>query len=149
MTEDVDFLELIEIHERRWGSKGYPGRPTLKEIMESPIVAAWAESGTFMLSTYETADQINEAVTCLFTTAGPGARKLVKIFYKHQPMPFSLQIIRIKEDYPPQAPPKSAPRYTMVKEIQPVRYGHSVPARNDILPGRNGRLLKGRKTPRK
>ena len=35
------FLELIEKHERQWGSSKYTGRPTLSQIMEANVVAAW------------------------------------------------------------------------------------------------------------
>lgn len=169
MAGDVDFMELIEIHERRWGTKGYPGRPTLKELMESPIVAAWSHSGSFTLSAHENPESLNQIVTHLFTETSLDNRRLVKIFYKHKAMPFTLQVVRTSVSSPPKEEdkpvdlsrgatyqpevvdtnPQRAARYSEVKEIRPAHYGQSAPARNELLPGRNGRLLKGRKTPRK
>jgi hypothetical protein len=35
------FLDLVELHERAWGREGYPNKPSLADIMSSPIVVFW------------------------------------------------------------------------------------------------------------
>lgn len=149
MAEDVGFLDLIEIHERRWGTKQYPGRPTLKELMEYPIVAVWGQSGNFTLSAYQTAQEINQVITDLFTgkVGALDIRRLVKLFYKQQPFPFSLQIVKLKQapipEEPPAAQTKSSTisRFYEVHQAEPVRFGFSAPARNHKLPGRKQTLI--------
>ena len=37
-------LELVQVHERAWGNDSYPGRPTLEDIINSPVVAFWIDS---------------------------------------------------------------------------------------------------------
>lgn len=148
MAQDVGFMELVEIHERRWGTKGYPGRPTLKEIMECPIIAVWSHAGGFTLSAHESPEHINQVVTHLFTETSLDNRRLVKIFYNREVMPFTLQVVRVKET-PPEAarqddPPPAPRRFTDIKEVGPARYGQSAPARNQLLPGRKSRHFKGR-----
>jgi hypothetical protein len=35
------FFELVQKHEREWGATNYPERPTLEQLMMSPVVAFW------------------------------------------------------------------------------------------------------------
>jgi hypothetical protein len=35
------FVELVEQHERVWGTENYPGRPKLSQILASPVVVFW------------------------------------------------------------------------------------------------------------
>ena len=35
------FMDWVQLHERAWGSKSYPGRPSLEAIMASPVVTFW------------------------------------------------------------------------------------------------------------
>ncbi len=40
--QDRDSLHaLVEMHERTWGTKSYRGRPSLSEILNSPVVVFW------------------------------------------------------------------------------------------------------------
>lgn len=36
-----DFMGWVELHEHSWGLDRYPNRPTLKEILASPVVTFW------------------------------------------------------------------------------------------------------------
>jgi hypothetical protein len=35
------FLDHVELHERAWGNESYLGKPSLVDIMSSPIVVFW------------------------------------------------------------------------------------------------------------
>lgn len=35
----MKLIELIEKHERQWGTEHYAGRPKLAEVLEAPVVA--------------------------------------------------------------------------------------------------------------
>lgn len=35
------FMGWVELHERSWGSERYPDRPTLEQILASPVVSFW------------------------------------------------------------------------------------------------------------
>ncbi len=35
------FLEYVQLHERTWGTKSYPGKPTLDQFLHSPVVVFW------------------------------------------------------------------------------------------------------------
>jgi hypothetical protein len=36
-----EFMQWVEAHERSWGTKEYPGKPTLTEILSAKIVIFW------------------------------------------------------------------------------------------------------------
>lgn len=36
-----DFMQLVENHERQWGTQRYQGRPSLNELLNAHIVAVW------------------------------------------------------------------------------------------------------------
>lgn len=38
------FLDRIQEHEREWGNDSYVGKPTLAEMLASPVVAFWQNS---------------------------------------------------------------------------------------------------------
>ena len=40
-----DFLDLVQLHERAWGVKSYVGKPSLAEILQSPLVVFWKVEG--------------------------------------------------------------------------------------------------------
>ncbi|MEZ4670289.1 MAG: hypothetical protein R3E39_20475 [Anaerolineae bacterium] len=40
------FLEYVQLHERSWGIKTYPGRPTLEQFLASPVVVFWKATNT-------------------------------------------------------------------------------------------------------
>src|SRR5258708_17940823 len=37
------FLELVQLHERMWGTDQYMGRPSLNDLITMPIVLMWVE----------------------------------------------------------------------------------------------------------
>lgn len=97
MTEKT-FLELVEFHERKWGTEQYAGRPALTELLHSPIVAMWRSGKRFMLSVYTKADELNDLVMGLVTgqIENPEQRILHKIYVHQQPMDFRIKIVSNK-----------------------------------------------------
>lgn len=41
MSDEDAFLRVVSLHERWWGQEEYPGRPTLKQILEAKVIAFW------------------------------------------------------------------------------------------------------------
>jgi hypothetical protein len=35
------FLDFVQAHEREWGKESYPGKPSLAQMLESPVVVFW------------------------------------------------------------------------------------------------------------
>lgn len=50
MNTNPAFLELVQLHERTWGTETYPGRPSLADLMNASIVVMWINSTTTPLS---------------------------------------------------------------------------------------------------
>lgn len=42
----ANFLDFVQAHEREWGKDSYPGKPTLKQMLESPVVVFWKPNHT-------------------------------------------------------------------------------------------------------
>jgi hypothetical protein len=36
-----EFFEMVQRHEREWGKEEYKGKPSLMDVMQSPIVVFW------------------------------------------------------------------------------------------------------------
>jgi len=98
MATEKTFLELVEFHERKWGTEQYPGRPALKELLNTQIVAMWRSGKRFMLSVHTKADELNELVTGLITgqVENPERRTLHKIYVNQEPIDFKIRIISNK-----------------------------------------------------
>lgn len=39
------FLDFVQAHERDWGKDSYPGKPSLAQMLESPVVVFWKPTG--------------------------------------------------------------------------------------------------------
>ena len=39
-TKD-SFMDLVQQHEREWGTRSYTGRPSLEAILDAPVVTFW------------------------------------------------------------------------------------------------------------
>lgn len=108
---NAGFLEIVELHERMWGTEQYPQRPKLSDLLSSPIVVLWIEQQSrtsadqphrttrlgaaeakdryFKLSCYATPEELNEALLSVLlaskVTAHP-FRKLSRVFIKQKPV---------------------------------------------------------------
>jgi hypothetical protein len=38
------FMELVQLHERMWGTEAYPNRPSLADLLNGPIVVMWVDT---------------------------------------------------------------------------------------------------------
>src|SRR5260221_4560132 len=62
MNTPATFIELVELHERKWGTQAYPGRPSLQALMTAPIVALWTFKKRFIFSVHAKAQDLNDIV---------------------------------------------------------------------------------------
>ena len=112
LENNAAFMELIQLHERMWGTEQYPGRPSLADLLNFPIVVAWAEikshrdvkrgdpkSNYFMLGVYKNTDELSialmEALFADKVTTKP-CRKISRVYVKQQPL--KIMAIRLVED---------------------------------------------------
>jgi hypothetical protein len=93
------FLEWVQVHEREWGTESYIGRPSLQQLLHSPIVVMWSTTdpkakSRFVFSAHENAASLNEWATGMLIAGKVTMpnRKLAKIFVNQQPVKFGVQI---------------------------------------------------------
>ncbi len=41
---NLAFMELVQLHERMWGTEPYPNRPSLSDLLKGPIVVMWVDT---------------------------------------------------------------------------------------------------------
>jgi DNA-directed RNA polymerase subunit RPC12/RpoP len=92
MGKPPTFLELVELHERKWGTAQYPGRPTLTDLMTSPIVAVWTVDKRFIFSAHAYQGELDDLVRDVLTGKIDDGRKLAQIFIGQQPARFRVGI---------------------------------------------------------
>lgn len=67
MVNEDNFLELVQAHERAWGTEDYPNRPTLAQFLAAPIVIWWKAAdpaeARLMASVHEDLDALNKYAT--------------------------------------------------------------------------------------
>ena len=88
MNTNPAFLELVQLHERTWGTETYPGRPSLADLMSASIVVMWVtatplpspasvkqlrqtQPANFMLECYEDSDALNTSLLNLLMAGRP------------------------------------------------------------------------------
>ncbi len=91
MPNKDDFMSLVQLHERTWGNQTYSGRPTLKDIMDAPVVTIWRpikedKQQRFTIKTHKSTDDVEQYMTKLLFRAHiklPEER-LVRVFVNHK-----------------------------------------------------------------
>ena len=121
------FMEMVQLHERSWGTAIYPERPSLADLLSAPLVAMWTEpidtpppssprlptakrdtardtvnapGNKFLLSVHQTPDELNEILTSLILlgkTSTYARRKLVKLYINQSPAEIVGVRLMIKE----------------------------------------------------
>ncbi len=106
MGIDNSFMELVQLHERSWGMEQYPGRPSLSELLSSPVVVMWtgevksasypsrhaSEPGVpprFMFTAHKHVDELNEVLLNMVLSnkvTPSSSRRLVKIYLNQKPI---------------------------------------------------------------
>lgn len=54
------FMQFIEEHQRAWGRETYKGRPTLEQMLSSPVVAFWQPTSDEMFFTATVHKELKE-----------------------------------------------------------------------------------------
>ncbi len=112
-------MEFVQLHERQWGLEQYPGRPSLSELVQCPIVAMWVvfekrpaavkrvTSGPnadleqrFMLTAHRNYEELDQFVTSAVLSGGtsPASNwKLVRVFVEQKPVKVLARIQIIDE----------------------------------------------------
>jgi hypothetical protein len=98
---DPAYMELVQLHERMWGTEQYPNRPTLAQLLSAAITVMWidlrtisaarpkplpseeAKRGYFKLEIYNTIEELNEVLKSVLLAdkvTEHQMRKLSKIY---------------------------------------------------------------------
>lgn len=99
---NLAFMELVQLHERMWGTEAYPNRPTLAALLKGPIVVMWvdthpvvrprSEGGverSFTFAVYADAKALSVAlmdVIMLDRRTVQGSPKIARIFLNQKPV---------------------------------------------------------------
>lgn len=115
------FMEIVQLHERSWGMDQYPGRPTLSDLLSSPIVIMWTGGNTrpaasiggkritepqsaqprFMLSIHHKIEELNEVLLGMIVAGKvtPNSqRKISRIFVNKKPVKITGVRLMIVDD---------------------------------------------------
>lgn len=61
---EQSFIDLVQSHERSWGTTSYPDRPTLAQFLEFPVVAWWrsdkADDNRLRATVYKDLDELEK-----------------------------------------------------------------------------------------
>ncbi len=107
---EKSFVELVQLHEREWGTELYPSRPSLVDLLNAPIVVVWtapqplgaqqraprlrqpAESHTpsrFTLSVHRRLEELDPIILAMVVAGKAAAfsnRKLLYLFVEKHPV---------------------------------------------------------------
>lgn len=108
MNVDPAFTELVQLHERTWGTDTYPKRPTLMELLNSPVVAMWSSTDRklkdrVLFSTHQSIAELEEVLSEILLVSKVtvfNERKLSRLYYKQRPVKFKLRVTRDTEEVP-------------------------------------------------
>ncbi|MBZ0278291.1 MAG: hypothetical protein K8I60_19240 [Anaerolineae bacterium] len=87
------FMYHVELHERAWGMDGYPGRPSLEDIMTAPVVAFWYNADPnrkretrYFATVHQDISELNRYVSrmVLHSTVKIPDRRLTRLFVQRQ-----------------------------------------------------------------
>ena len=63
-NKPATFIDIVQEHERSWGTEGYAGRPTLSDLLQAPVVAWWRsvneEESRLTATAHESEDELNQ-----------------------------------------------------------------------------------------
>src|SRR5262249_53317499 len=88
------YTELVQVHERGWGTEQYPGRPSLADLLNRPVVAFWAGEdksgkGRFTISVHDDLEELQPILLnmILASKQTPSSnRRLSRIFVGQKPV---------------------------------------------------------------
>src|SRR5947209_3454567 len=114
MENNAAFMELVQLHERMWGTEQYSDRPSLADLINAPIVVIWMEikshrdikrgdprADYFMFTVHKNTDELSvvlmEALMAGKVTMKP-CRKISKVFVNQQLM--KIKAVRLVAEKP-------------------------------------------------
>jgi len=94
------FLEMVQNHERQWGQADYTGRPTLKRLLEAPVVVFWrtANDTPPVVTTYDALEEVGRQLARQLIVGDKIDRGLMKIFVDRRPMRIASVNVEFAED---------------------------------------------------
>jgi hypothetical protein len=110
------FMEIVQLHERVWGTEQYPGRPSLADLIGHPIVVMWVindkqpdlrrasdikHADRFRLSVHQNSADLNDVATSLLVSGSrpsPMAGwKISRAFLQQKPVKFKAKLFVAEE----------------------------------------------------
>ncbi len=94
MTANSLYMELVQAHERSWGMEQYPGRPSLMDLLNRPVVVFWtgedkSGKGRFTVTVHSEVEEVGDVILSMVlsskVTAVPN-RQLARLFVKQKPV---------------------------------------------------------------
>ncbi len=88
--QDDNFLDLVQAHERTWGTENYPGKPSLADLLNAPVVMVWGavnpQEARLMMTIHQTLDELNKYATrvLLQTRLELPNRRLVAVYVRQK-----------------------------------------------------------------
>src|SRR5690348_5584184 len=87
-------MELVQTHERGWGTEQYPERPSLADLLNRPVVVFWTGDdktgkGRFTISVHDDVDQLQTILLNMILASKQSMssnRRLSRIFVKQKPV---------------------------------------------------------------
>lgn len=117
---DSDFLKWVQLHERAWGDKSYRHRPTLADILASPLVSFWTplkgnDELKMRVRLHQSLDEIERCFLRLIqrNAANPPEEKIVRLYQNRERM----IIKRVRIEFAP-APAKREDAFNLGYEIE-------------------------------
>ena len=92
-TNDM-YMQLVESHERTWGTEPYPGRPSLSDLLHRPVVAFWSgddksSKARLTASVHDQIEELNDILLGLVVAgkiAPSSNRRLSRLFVQQKPV---------------------------------------------------------------
>ena len=94
MSTNHLFMELVQTHERGWGTEQYPGRASLTDLLQRPVVVFWTGDdktgkGRFTVSVHDHVEELQSVLLNMILASKVTAstnRRLSRIFVKQKPV---------------------------------------------------------------
>jgi hypothetical protein len=101
-----NFLSWVQTHERAWGTQTYAGRPTLEQILASPVVVFWQRSAAdaksdkhYVVTLHDNLSTLEKyfARQLMFSHAETARNRVIAIFDDRRQM----QIVGVRIQFAP------------------------------------------------
>lgn len=92
---EPSLMDLIQLHERKWGERVYPGRPSLESLMSSKVIAMWFVGPRFILTTHESVTELSTLIGYVLVGSDPigVTRTLHRVYIDKRPTTFNIELV--------------------------------------------------------